>query len=73
MAYLRNLVAGYFPSGMTSVHPDQDKDEFRNKMGIPFARPGNAIDYAQTIIGIMVVSPARTQVLPISVPDASLP
>lgn len=25
-------------------------------MGIPFARPGNAIDYAQTVIGIMVVS-----------------
>jgi NAD(P)-dependent dehydrogenase (short-subunit alcohol dehydrogenase family) len=65
--------AGYFPSGMTSVHPDQDKDEFRNQMGIPFARPGNAIDYAQTIIGIMVVSLAPTQVLLISVPDASLP
>ena len=41
---------------MTSVHPDQDKQEFRQNMGIPFARPGNAIDYAQTVIGIMVVS-----------------
>ncbi|GHJ86738.1 hypothetical protein NliqN6_3140 [Naganishia liquefaciens] len=47
-------VNGYFPSGMTSVHPDQDKQEFRQNMGIPFARPGNAIDYAQTVIGIMV-------------------
>ncbi|KAJ9127486.1 hypothetical protein QFC24_000895 [Naganishia onofrii] len=48
------VMPGYFPSGMTSVHPDQDREEFRKKMGIPFARPGNAIDYAQTIIGIMV-------------------
>ena len=40
---------------MNPIHPNRDKEEHRAQ-GIPFARPGDATDYAQTIISIMVVS-----------------
>ncbi|ORY27931.1 hypothetical protein BCR39DRAFT_536852 [Naematelia encephala] len=50
---------GYFPSGMTVIDPcnntgsDAHSSEFRNKWGIPFGRPGNAVDYAQCIFGLI--------------------
>lgn len=40
---------------MSPVHPGQDAEKFRNEFGIPFARPGTAVDHAQTVIGVMVV------------------
>ncbi|KAI5451823.1 hypothetical protein NCC49_001469 [Naganishia albida] len=45
---------GYFPSGMSPVHPDQASDQFRNEFGIPFARPGTAMESAQSVISVMV-------------------
>ncbi|WWC93150.1 uncharacterized protein L201_008117 [Kwoniella dendrophila CBS 6074] len=50
---------GYFPSGMTIIPnenntgSDDHTQEFKTKWGIPFGRPGNAIDYAQCIFGII--------------------
>ncbi|KAK8849386.1 hypothetical protein IAR55_004718 [Kwoniella newhampshirensis] len=50
---------GYFPSGMTVINPEDNTgsesqfSEFRNKWGIPFGRPGNAVDYAQCIFGLI--------------------
>jgi NAD(P)-dependent dehydrogenase (short-subunit alcohol dehydrogenase family) len=49
---------GYFPSGMTIVETKDDQsseqlfDHFRKEWGVPFGRPGNAVDYAQTILSI---------------------
>lgn len=34
--------------------PSSHSDLWREKMAIPFARPGNAIDYAQTVFGVVV-------------------
>lgn len=52
------ICPGYFPSGMTVIHPDentgsdeQEKD-YRDNWGIPFGRPGSAVDYAQCILGL---------------------
>lgn len=43
-----------------SVFPDMTEEEsrkfFRERFAIPFARTGNAVDYAQTIIGVVTVS-----------------
>ena len=53
---------GYFPSGMTVIEPENNTGsdahykEFREKWAIPFGRPGNAVDYAQCIFGLAVVS-----------------
>jgi hypothetical protein len=42
---------------MSPVHPDQASDQFRNEFGIPLARPGTAMESAQSVISVMVVSP----------------
>lgn len=34
--------------------PASHHDLWRNQMGIPFARPGNAVDYVQTVFGVIV-------------------
>lgn len=54
---------GYFPSGMTVIDPSNNElgnqthfDAFRNHWGIPFGRPGNAVDYAQCIFALITVS-----------------
>ncbi|KAE8538170.1 hypothetical protein D1P53_005508 [Cryptococcus gattii VGV] len=53
------ICPGYFPSGMTVIPPETNTGsdahfkEFRNQWGIPFGRPGNAIDYAQCIFGVV--------------------
>jgi hypothetical protein len=46
-----------------TVIPPEDNDgssnhhnKFREEWGIPFGRPGNALDYAQTIFGVIAVS-----------------
>ncbi|WWD20007.1 hypothetical protein CI109_104480 [Kwoniella shandongensis] len=50
---------GYFPSGMTVINAEDNQGtdaqfaEFKNKWGIPFGRPGNAVDYAQCIFGLI--------------------
>jgi hypothetical protein len=49
------LNLGYYPSGMNPIHPEQDAQECRNSFGIPLARPGTAVDHAQTVISVMVV------------------
>lgn len=41
---------------MSPVHPDQASDQFRNEFGIPLARPGTAMESAQSVISVMVVS-----------------
>jgi hypothetical protein len=35
---------------------DEHVKEYKNTWGIPFGRPGNAVDYAQTIFGVVSVS-----------------
>ncbi|GFZ51916.1 hypothetical protein JCM24511_09686 [Saitozyma sp. JCM 24511] len=53
------ICPGYFPSGMTVIPPDANTGseahtaEFRNKWGIPFGRPGSAVDYAQCIFSLV--------------------
>lgn len=47
---------GYFPSGMSVFEEGVSKEEFRGHWGIPFARPGGAVDYAQCIFGLITVS-----------------
>lgn len=50
---------GYFPSGMSVADFDKkqgDEAHFRDEYGIPFQRVGSAVDYAQCIIGLVVVS-----------------
>lgn len=48
--------------GMTVINPDENTGskehyaEFRQKWGIPFGRPGSAIDYAQCILGLVKAS-----------------
>jgi hypothetical protein len=37
----------------------EHNDIFRKGWGIPFARPGRAVDYAQCIFGLITVSRAR--------------
>jgi NAD(P)-dependent dehydrogenase (short-subunit alcohol dehydrogenase family) len=50
------------PQGMTVIPPDANTGseahtaEFRNKWGIPFGRPGSAVDYAQCIFSLVTVS-----------------
>lgn len=47
---------GYFPSGMTPVedkYQSAANPEFKQKWGTPLARPGNAVDYAQCIFGLI--------------------
>ena len=39
----------------TQVKPE----EYRENWGIPFARPGTAVDYAQCIFGLATVSLLR--------------
>lgn len=47
---------------MTVIPPDANTGseahtaEFRNKWGIPFGRPGSAVDYAQCIFSLVTVS-----------------
>jgi len=54
--------AGYFPSGMTVIPNEDNKgssehvEKFKNDWGIPFGRPGSAVDYAQCILGLITVS-----------------
>lgn len=33
--------------------PTAHREIWRSKMRIPFARPGNAVDYAQTVFGVV--------------------
>ncbi|WWC65526.1 uncharacterized protein I303_108144 [Kwoniella dejecticola CBS 10117] len=53
------ICPGYFPSGMTIIPKENNTgsdahfQEFREKWGIPFGRPGSAVDYAQCIFGII--------------------
>lgn len=51
------ICPGLFPSGMSVHHFDQVGKEaehhWRVDYGIPFARAGNAVDYAQTVMGIV--------------------
>ncbi|WVQ66616.1 uncharacterized protein L199_004800 [Kwoniella botswanensis] len=53
------ICPGYFPSGMTIIPSenntgsDDHVEEFTKKWGIPFGRPGNAVDYAQTILSVI--------------------
>jgi hypothetical protein len=48
--------------GMTIIPPENNTgsaahhDEYRNQWGIPLARPGSAVDYAQCILGLVTVS-----------------
>ncbi|KAG8858530.1 hypothetical protein FRB96_005202 [Tulasnella sp. 330] len=50
---------GYFPSGMTVINPEDNQDseeyarKFKEKWGIPFGRPGGAVDYAQCIFSLI--------------------
>ena len=47
---------------MTVIHPDENtgsaeqERKYRQEMGIPFGRPGSAVDYAQCILGLATVS-----------------
>jgi NAD(P)-dependent dehydrogenase (short-subunit alcohol dehydrogenase family) len=47
---------GFFPSGMSVFEEGVTAEEFRGYWGIPFARPGGAVDYAQCIFGLITVS-----------------
>ncbi|ODN84509.1 hypothetical protein L202_00441 [Cryptococcus amylolentus CBS 6039] len=49
------ICPGYFPSGMTQINDEELKpsDAFRRDWGTPFARPGNAVDYAQCIFALV--------------------
>lgn len=42
--------------GMSVFGTDVKPEEYRGHWGIPFARPGNAVDYAQCIFGLATVS-----------------
>ena len=54
---VNTLAPGYFPSEMTVVDEAQTpKEVFRERWGIPMARPGNARDYAQALLGFAVNS-----------------
>lgn len=39
------------PESLTD--PSSHRELWHGKMGIPFARPGNAVDYAQTVFGVI--------------------
>jgi hypothetical protein len=47
---------------MTVINPedntgsDSHAKEFREKWAIPFGRPGNAVDYAQCVFGLITVN-----------------
>jgi hypothetical protein len=41
---------------MSVFDPEVTKEEFRGHWGIPFGRPGGAVDYAQCIFGLITVS-----------------
>ncbi|KAG9010524.1 hypothetical protein FRB94_010290 [Tulasnella sp. JGI-2019a] len=53
------ICPGYFPSGMTVIDPEDNKDshehvaKFKDHWGIPFGRPGGAVDYAQCIFSLI--------------------
>ncbi|WVQ85687.1 hypothetical protein IAT38_007853 [Cryptococcus sp. DSM 104549] len=51
------ICPGYFPSGMTDISFQATdagaQEEFRKQWGTPFGRPGNAVDYAQCIFGLV--------------------
>ncbi len=59
---MNTILPGYFPSGMTVIEEGENEGKaeqeegFRNKWGIPFGRPGNAVDYAQVVISTATVS-----------------
>ena len=42
--------------GMSVFGTEVSPEEYRGQWGIPFRRPGNAIDYAQCIFGLATVS-----------------
>lgn len=44
---------------MSVFGTDVKPEEYRGQWGIPFARPGNAVDYAQCIFGLATVSLSR--------------
>jgi hypothetical protein len=46
------ICPGFFASGMSVIDPQtpRGEDHYRQAWGIPAARPGNALDYAQCII-----------------------
>lgn len=53
--------------GMTIIEPESNQaseahfNEYRTKWGIPFGRPGAAIDYAQCIFSLVTVCPPQIQ------------
>ncbi|WVQ70972.1 hypothetical protein IAR50_000497 [Cryptococcus sp. DSM 104548] len=49
------ICPGYFPSGMTPIDEEKLKpnEAFKRDWGTPFARPGNAVDYAQCIFSLV--------------------
>ncbi|KAG7530910.1 hypothetical protein FFLO_04733 [Filobasidium floriforme] len=49
---VNTIAPGYFPSGMTDTTTSDagGKEAFKKDWGIPFGRPGNAVDYAQCVI-----------------------
>ncbi|WOO77708.1 Rhamnolipids biosynthesis 3-oxoacyl-[acyl-carrier-protein] reductase [Vanrija pseudolonga] len=55
---VNTVLPGYFPSGMTVIPNESntgsvaDSAVFKNKWGIPFARPGNAREYAGAILSL---------------------
>ncbi|TXT13284.1 hypothetical protein VHUM_00651 [Vanrija humicola] len=55
---VNTVLPGYFPSGMTVIPNESNtgsaehSDVFKNKWGIPFARPGNAREYAGAILSL---------------------
>lgn len=55
---VNTIAPGYFPSGMTdtSTSDEGGKSAFKKDWGIPFGRPGNAVDYAQCVISTVTVS-----------------
>lgn len=51
---------------MSVFDPEVTQEEFRGHWGIPFGRPGGAVDYAQCIFGLITVSlivPVGSQVM----------